>query len=94
MKPGRATLKQIARHFDKIHVELAYLREHIDTLEDETAEEFFNQMEFGALSPMRKLRKHLSIPYVWQENQEVGSDGPSDENSNGELLCEAGSQIP
>ncbi len=57
--------KLIANSFDKLHEQLSLLRSHVEEADDPVAREFVQAMEFGLLSPMRKLRLHMNIPYDW-----------------------------
>ena len=57
--------KLIAHSFDKLHEQLSVLRSHVEESDDPVARDFLQAMEFGLLSPMRKLRLHMNIPYDW-----------------------------
>lgn len=91
MSISREKLKRISSCFDRLHTTFGCLREHIEAIDDKEADQILTDMEYGTLAPMRRLRKHLAIPYNWQESQEVGNDGPSNTDSDRELLCAEGS---
>lgn len=61
--------KLISIAFDKLHEQLSIIRVHVNDLEDFEAQKLMESMEFGLLAPMRKLRKHLDIPYDWHERR-------------------------
>jgi hypothetical protein len=61
--------KLISLAFDKLHEQLTIIRLHVDDLGDPAAQKLMESMEFGLLAPMRKLRKHLEIPYDWHERK-------------------------
>ena len=63
-------LKLLSNTFNKLHEQLSLLVAHVKKLNDPGAEELVRQMEIGLLSPMRKLRYRLEIPYDWHEKTE------------------------
>ncbi len=63
-------LKRMAHAFDKLHHQLSVLRLHLESQDDPQVVRLFRSMESGLLGPMRKLRKHLHIPYDWRDINE------------------------
>jgi hypothetical protein len=61
--------KLISNAFNKLHEQLSVVRAHVETLQDPTAQDLLESMEFGLLAPMRRLRVHLDIPYDWRESR-------------------------
>lgn len=59
--------KLLSNAFNKLHEQLSIVRGHVENLDDCEARKLVEQMEFGLLAPMRKLRIHLDIPYDWHE---------------------------
>lgn len=58
-------LRRICHAFDKIHDQLSIIRAHVDKLQNVEAIKHFSAMEIGMLTPMRRLRQTLNIPYNW-----------------------------
>ena len=73
MNSSREKLKRIGSCFDRLHTTLGCLREHLEDVGDDKVMALMQDMEFGTLAPMRKLRQYLDIPYNWQEQQEAGN---------------------
>ncbi len=61
-------LKLISNTFSKLHEQLSSLRSHVEALDDQEAIKYLEPLEFGLLAPMRRLRRHLEIPYDWHDD--------------------------
>jgi len=64
-------LKLMSNSFNKLHEQLSAIRRHLEQVNDPEAEKLFRSMEFGLLAPMRRLRRHLDIPYDWHEQKPI-----------------------
>jgi hypothetical protein len=62
-------LKLMANSFNKLHEQLSVIRRHLEQVSDPEAHRLFQSMEFGLLAPLRRLRRHLDIPYDWHEQK-------------------------
>ena len=67
MKNTVSSRKLLSNSFDKMHSQLSIIRSHVEELNDAGAAKLIEQMEHGLLSPMRKLRLILDIPYDWHD---------------------------
>ena len=67
MKNSVSSRKLLSNSFDKMHSQLSIIRSHVEELNDAGAAKLIEQMEHGLLSPMRKLRLILDIPYDWHD---------------------------
>ncbi|MFC1834689.1 hypothetical protein ACFL2Q_08140 [Thermodesulfobacteriota bacterium] len=70
--------KLLSNSFNKLHAQLSTIRSHVESLGDTSAMELLDSMEVGLLSPMRKLRLHLEIPYDWHY---AGRDKEDEQNA-------------
>lgn len=64
-------LKLMSNSFNKLHEQLSAIRQHLEQVKDPEADKLFHSMEFGLLAPMRRLRRHLDIPYDWHEQKPI-----------------------
>jgi len=64
MKPEHRS-RLVGNCFDKLHEQLSTVRSHVEALGDPDAVRALAAMERGLLRPMRRLRRHLEIPYDW-----------------------------
>jgi hypothetical protein len=55
--------------FNKLHEQISIVRAHVEALDDPEATEYLEAMEYGLFAPMRKLRVHLDVPYLWPEKK-------------------------
>lgn len=69
MNPGANHKKLMSNSFNKLHEQISIVRSHVEAMDDPEASKLLQDMEFGLLAPMRRLRMRLDIPYDWHERK-------------------------
>ncbi len=84
MKETKFHLRLLSNSFDKIHVALSNMRDHVEEMDSPDARKVFDEFEMTVLSLMLKFRRTLDIPYDWHdrkpEREDPEIDPPDDEN--------------